>query len=484
MYCVWIKWTVFHDGTILEDGGNTDGHGLAVLSSGKIRYAEQYNKASNYLDSASSYNDGNWHYVCGGHNTTDQFLYIDGNLEQQATQGDGGVGSGDARIGQANGANPAFGDSETHPLWATIDELRVSSVYRDGDWINQSYQNIVDYSNVVVEGAVQNFANYTHFSINLSEEGYFIWNVVCNDTQGYDTWAGSNFTFALFLYPDAPNPSYFNISQTSNDGTGNITLFWNSASHAIKYKIYYNSSMSGIFTFLNETSSLNFTDTSFASSGQKRRLYRIDAWNPTGQNSSDKYFAIHIYSLKHNGNTRNWIGFPTNFSYLKNANETLHNIRNATAFTMWNSTLQRRVTCNLYSCPNDFECTDTNCNFKLEQGRGYEVNINSSAPSEVNWSGVGITHQKTILQLIKNSTSFGKNWIAIYGNTTLNNAQDLIKNITNADAVTNWNPESQTSEGYIKSPFPWIPYLGTNFNIEIEKGYEVSVNQTTSWEQV
>ena len=152
---------------------------------------------------------------------------------------------------------------------------------------------------------------------------------------------------------------------------------------------------------------------------------------------------------------------------------------------MFNETNQKRVTCNTFSCPEFPSCTDTNCNFNLVQGRGYEVNVNSSQPSPFNWSLVGVVYEKKNISLIKNSTSFGKNWIAISGNTSLNNAQNLIGNISGADAVTNWNAVLQKSEGLIPSPFPFGPrFLGTNFNIEIEKGYEVSVNQSINWTQM
>jgi len=143
--------------------------------------------------------------------------------------------------------------------------------------------------------------------------------------------------------------------------------------------------------------------------------------------------------------------------------------------------MQKRVTCNDFSCPENFECTDTNCNFNLEKGRGYEVNINSSAPSSVIWSGVGVVYNKTNINLAKNATSFGKNWIAMYANTALKNASGLIQNISSSDAVTMWNSASQKSGGLI---YFSGKYVGTNFNIHIEEGYEVSVTSDTSWEQV
>jgi hypothetical protein len=318
-------------------------------------------------------------------------------------------------------------------------------------------------------------------SVNVLNDGFYIWGVRCNDSFGKTTWSTTNKTFSAFLYPYSPR--LINISQSNNYGTGNITLFWNLTSHAYMYKIYYSNDLRS-FYFLNETYILNYTDTNFG--GNIRRFYRIDSWNPIGQNQSANYFGAHVYELKQNGTTRNWIGFPTNFSYLNNANQSLNEIINTTTFTMWNETIQKRVTCNFYSCPSTFECTETNCNFNFNPGNGrsYEVNLNISAPSRVNWSAVGIVYPPLTISLIKNSTSFAKNWISVYANTSLINARGLISNISNADAVSKWDETAQTSTGYIRGPFPWVPYLGTNFSIVIERGYEVSVNQSMAWTQI
>jgi hypothetical protein len=342
-----------------------------------------------------------------------------------------------------------------------------------GNWSNGWHRN----------QSVQNpFRGENNFSsINVENDGYYIWNVECADVYGNVGINSTNFSFGAFLFPGKVN--LFNISQSVNDGTGNVTLFWSASAHSTKYRVYYASQLSEAFSLLGETTYLNFTDANF--SGNRRRFYRIDAWNPVGQNSSSEYFGAHVYTLGHNGNTRNMIGFPSNASYLTNANETLNEIRNATAVTMWNASLQKRVTCNRFSCPVFPSCTESNCNFNLEVGAGYEVNLNSSAPSLVNWSLIGVVYEPVTLSLIKNSTDFGKNWISIYGNTTLVGASDLLVNISNSDAVSYWDYEAQTSRGLIPNPFPFGPaYLGDNFSISVETGYEVSVTQNVDWTQI
>ncbi len=315
-------------------------------------------------------------------------------------------------------------------------------------------------------------------SANVSADGYYIWNVECFDIVGNPAFNLTNFTFSAFLFPE--NVSYVNSTQTKNDGTGDITLFWEESNHTINYSVYYASSLSGAFVLLNTTSETNYTDTTFAGT---RRFYRVDSWNPSGQNASEDYFGLHVYTLRHNTNSKNWIGFPTDFVNLDTANQTLSEIRNATAFAMWNATDQKKVSCTEFLCPNGIECTNEACNFNLEQGRGYEVFIDTGEPSPVQWSGVGIVYEATSVPLEVNSSDFAKNWIAMYADTSLTNAQDLIQDIPNADAVTQWDSSVQTTKGLIPSFLQPGEFIGQNFNINIEEGYETSVTSSGSWSQ-
>jgi hypothetical protein len=359
----------------------------------------------------------------------------------------------------------------------TIDRFNFSA--NDNNDINNCslYGNWTGWQkNQTINEVVENF-NTNFSSIAVADDGYYSWNVYCLDYAGNIGYNSTNYSFSAFLPPD--KPILYSANQTDNDGTGDVILYWNSSNHSNKYRIYYGDDLN-TFNYLGETANLNYTDTLF--SGNKRRFYRIDSWNPIGQNESLNYFGSHVYTLKHNGNTRNWIGIPVNATYLNYANDSLGNINNATAITMWNATTQKRVTCNTYSCPDSYECTDSNCNFSfdLSSGRGYEVNINSSAPSEINWSTVGIVLPPLTISLNKNSSDFAKNWVAMQANTTLNTATDLHSSVINADTVSDWNESTQKSEGLaVIGPIPF----GTNFDINIEGGYEVSITANEDWTQ-
>jgi len=320
-------------------------------------------------------------------------------------------------------------------------------------------------------------------TVNLYD-GYYIWNVMCNDTYNNRIWNSTNFSFAAFLFPEAPHPDTFNSSLDAKEWQGNVTIIWSKAAHSDYYKIYYTNDLKTNFSLLNITRNTNYTD--ITAKNVRKRFYKVATWNPIGENMSNVIIGKQDYLLerKDGSTTKNWIGFPLNASYLEKANDTLYDITNATSVTMWNATLQQAVFCNFFTCPESEECTNNTCNFFIRPGYGYEININDSAGTKVNWSMTGIVYGKVNITLRINTTSFHKNWIAMYANTTLVNASDLLTSISTADAVTMWNATSQTSIGLIPSPFPWISYLGTNFIIKPELGYEVSVTQPTNWTQV
>jgi len=481
----WEAWVKTTSGTIdmiiMEDGGATHGFALG-MDSGVLGIYTAGQGGTQVLSTTSGYNDGIWHYVVGIHNSTTNLLYIDGNLNNTAAGDPGESGTGNAGIGGASGS---IVGTLSNNFNGDIDEVRFSDGQRSDDWINQTYQFVANQGSLVNFGPGVHYDNLSYFVQNISEEGYFDWNIECNDTNGFVSSAGLNFTFSVFLPADKVENESIAISQSNNSGDGDVLISWNTSNHTASYKIYYTNDLALPFTLLNTTSLTNYTD--YGPIGDRRRFYKISSWNPISENTSEIILGRTIYYLKRVGGvgTRNWIGFYLNDSKILDANDTLNEINNITTFNLWNATIQRRVTCNLFSCPNAPSCTETNCNFGIEDGRGYEVNLNSSAPVWVNWSRVGLVVNPLDINLTKNVSSFGKNWVSMYANTTLNNGQEFLPNVTNADAVSAWNESNQTSVGVIYNPFPWIPgnFLG-NFSIEIEEGYEISVNTSGQWTQI
>ena len=65
-------------------------------------------------------------------------------------------------------------------------------------------------------------------------------------------------------------------------------------------------------------------------------------------------------------------------------------------------------------------------------------------------------------------------------NTMIEDADELIKDIPNHDAVGWWNSTSQQMEVYSKLPPPWY-FGGINFDVKPARGYEVTVTTDTTW---
>jgi hypothetical protein len=358
------------------------------------------------------------------------------------------------------------------------DESNMSNCSFYGSWnggwhLNQTIDN-VDSENPVSFAAIE-----------MTTSGFYNWSVSCIDIYG-NSFMTTNRTFSSFLPPSEPLVE--NITQTTNDGTGDVFLDWSDVGEAVSYKIYSGSEI-GNLSFLTEVTASNFTDVAFA--GNKRRFYRVEAWNPSATNLSSKTFGAHVYELKHNivainVKSRNWIGFPTNFSYLKNANDTLNEMNGITAISRLKVDTQTIQSCNEFSCPESLSCTDTACNFDLKVGEGYEVLLNESEAAVGNWSGVGVVQEPAMISLTydETGTRYNKNWISMYAGTTMNTAIDLAESILGEDAINGWDSEKQESVGLIPNPFPWISgdYLG-GVDIEIEGGYEVSVVQDSAWTQ-
>ncbi len=367
------------------------------------------------------------------------------------------------------------------PFNFTIDdESNMTNCSLYGTWNGGWHLNQTIYS---VNAEVEN--NFSMVDVGTSN--YYNWSVICFDIYGNND-SSTNYTFSSFLPPSMPE--FMNITQSANNGTGSIILEWNESLEVVKYKVYSSPNVTD-FTLMNETTELNYTDDTF--SGNKRRFYKVEAWNPSGTNISDYTFGAHVYGLKHNTSAvhsiknRNWIAFPTNFTYLKNANDTLNEIIGAVAVSQLNKSSQKQVTCNTFSCPETISCTDTACNFELVAGAGYEISLNVSESSQVNWSGVGVVYDPIQIPLVydETGTRMNKNWISMTAGTTMTNAQELTASLLGEDAVTRWDPEFQISQGYLGEVCFWfgcIP-LGTNFNITMEEGYEISVTQDSAWTQ-
>ncbi|MBN2422330.1 DUF2341 domain-containing protein [Candidatus Woesearchaeota archaeon] len=156
-YCAWVRYTSTGDMTIIEDGGLSYGDGIGATG-GNLRYAES--NAPTQVDSPSTYNDDNWHYICGVEAVggATMILYVDGE-EVNTGSDDAQYGNDDGAIGGTNNDDPVFdeGSPATNHFIGYLDEIRLSYDERSADWINMSYQVVVNQASFVLFGSEEDY---------------------------------------------------------------------------------------------------------------------------------------------------------------------------------------------------------------------------------------------------------------------------------------------------------------------------------------
>ena len=118
-----------------------------------ININEESNKMSMWvgggamISSTTNVNDGNTYYGVGVYNGSHTLVYINGVLETATIQTD----NLDSSVQLLFGVYKP-GEIDDQFFIGTIDEFRISDVVRSADWINQSYQMIVNQNTFVTFG--------------------------------------------------------------------------------------------------------------------------------------------------------------------------------------------------------------------------------------------------------------------------------------------------------------------------------------------
>ncbi|CAD7768316.1 hypothetical protein FHEFKHOI_00202 [Candidatus Methanoperedenaceae archaeon GB50] len=163
----------------------------------------------------------------------------------------------------------------------------------------------------------------------------------------------------------------------------------------------------------------------------------------------------------------NWITPPSTNPPLTNADELIKAIPNHENVKWWNSTSQ------LLESYSKMPWGYVGDNFEVKPTRGYEAVVNANTI----WTVVGWVPPDCPIGLKKIGTK-GINWIGMPFNTTIDDADELIKAIPNHENVKWWNSTSQLLESYSKMPWG---YVGDNFEVKPTRGYEAVVNANTIW---
>ena len=305
------------------------------------------------------------------------------------------------------------------------------------------------------------------------------WNVECYDIYGNNATA----TDSRNVFISYPISSPYEVNATVNSTEyGGLEIDWEDVAYATGYKVYVSTDME-TFTLYTTVTDSNYTDIDAIATDKK--YYIISAIKPGMENMSLDIIGKQNYTLtqKIGTSTINWIALTFNNTKIKTAKDLLNDIPNATSIVRWNNTLQTSQSCSEFLCP-DVDCDSSTCNFNLTNGEMYHVTIDTGV-SSVSYLHTGIVYNATNISMIKIAGGFGRNWISLDSNTTLVNAKTMLRNITNSEetivatAVSRWDAVNQRSQGFI-SLFGGI---GTNFVINPEEGYEVSVSESINWTQ-
>ena len=249
------------------------------------------------------------------------------------------------------------------------------------------------------------------------------------------------------------------------DGT-NVTLDWGNWTGNSTYDIYITNNLTAGFPMTPNATTTELSWTDVNAGDDEQRYYRVTC-NATGVQIEGVICKIGHNLEKYGNKGINWITLPSTNPPLTNADKLIKAIPNHNNVKWWNSTSQ--LTESYSRMPWGYVGT----NFDVKPSRGYEIVVTANTP----WTVVGWILPICEIEL-KKSGAKGINWIGMPFNTTIDNADELIKAIPNHNNVKWWNSTSQLTESY--SRMPW-GYVGTNFDVTPARGYEVVVNANTIW---
>ncbi|MFC1620993.1 DUF2341 domain-containing protein, partial [Candidatus Omnitrophota bacterium] len=135
---LWIKTTTTDNEVVLEKGSNQ--HFIVQTNSsanaGKISFRTNAISTGNAY-STTLVNDGNWHFVAGVYDGTNNLIYVDdGDYEDSTAEL--------APAGDANDLVIGCRPPNVAPFDGTLDEIRVSNITRSADWIAAQYKSTAD----------------------------------------------------------------------------------------------------------------------------------------------------------------------------------------------------------------------------------------------------------------------------------------------------------------------------------------------------
>ena len=354
-----------------------------------------------------------------------------------------------------------LGTPSNNPLIADVNsqhlDVGLPVYFRGKQMIDDSDDTPYDF------GAVVAACDNPYDGANWRDTGPCVWLAAAVE----DYWA---YKAADLLASDTSNLNRFWVIRKPYlipiwDGT-NVTLDWRNWTGGSTFDIYITNNLTAGFPATPSATTTEKSWTDVNAADDDPRYYKV--MNKTIEGEVCKI----TYNLEKGAITGvNWISLPNTNLPITNADELIKDIQNCTKVAWWNSTSQKAESYSEVPFPPFYVGT----NFEIKPARGYEVAVTA----DTSWTVVGWIPPICPLKLKKGAIS-GVNWICMPFNTTIDDADGLIKDIQNCTKVAWWNATSQKAESYSEVPFPPY-YVGTNFEVKPAKGYEVAVTDNTTW---
>ena len=345
-----------------------------------------------------------------------------------------------------------LGTPSNNPIIADINSQRLAvglPVYFDGSYMTD------DSDDTSYVGGVIEACDNPYDGADWRDAGPSVWLAAAVE----DYWAYK----AADLLADDPGKldrfwairePYLNVTLNPN---GTVTLDWSNwpDTCGTDFKIYNTTDLTAGFTLITTTSSTSWTDLNTSSP----MMYYKVMCNPQVGGVVSKI----KYDLKKNAN---WITIPSMNPPIVDADGFIKST--GSAMVGWLNPTSKDVETYSEVAPGVFVGT----NFDVKPARGYEVQMSS----DTEWSVAGWVPPNGTIVLKKNA-----NWIGMPFDTTIDDADELIKDITNCAMVGWLNPTSKDVETYSEVA-PGV-FVGTNFDVKPARGYEVQMSSDTTWTQ-
>lgn len=211
----WVKTTSQIGGKIIGFGNSSSGDSSAydrhifMLDGGKLRFGVWIGSEST-IDSTTTVNDGNWHYVLATQSPDGQKLYVDGVLQASNTQASAQDYVGYWHVGR----DVTWGGSSSYAFNGTIDEVAVySSELTAGD-VSQHYS-------LGTTGVPANALPQADFTSTVAKQLVSVNGAGSTDSDGTIASYGWNWGDGT---PDSDQPQATHTYATAGDHTVTLTV--------------------------------------------------------------------------------------------------------------------------------------------------------------------------------------------------------------------------------------------------------------------